>query len=42
VIYGEYAFGAGDEFEYSAGVVFGLNAPAPDMTFLLRLEYEFF
>ncbi len=42
VIYGEYAFGAGNELEYSAGVVFGLNAPAPDMTFLLRLEYEFF
>ncbi|MGA9855053.1 MAG: hypothetical protein WBR29_07245 [Gammaproteobacteria bacterium] len=42
VIYGEYAFGAGNELEYSAGVVFGMNAPAPDMTFLLRLEYEFF
>lgn len=42
VIYGEYASGTGNELEYSAGVVFGMNARAPDMTFLLRLEYEFF
>lgn len=42
VVYGEYASGAGNELEYSAGVVFGMNARAPDMTFMLRLEYEFF
>jgi hypothetical protein len=42
VIYGEYAYGAGNELEYSAGMAFGMNARAPDMTFMLRLEYEFF
>lgn len=42
VVYGEYASGAGNELEYSAGVVFGMNAHAPDMTLMLRLEYEFF
>ncbi len=42
VIYGEYAYGAGNELEYSAGVVFGMNPSAPDMTYMLRLEYEFF
>ncbi|MGA9852250.1 MAG: hypothetical protein WBR15_04905 [Gammaproteobacteria bacterium] len=42
VLYGEYAYGAGNELEYSAGVVFGMNPHAPDMTFMMRLEYEFF
>lgn len=42
VVYGEYVSGTGNELEYSAGVVFGMNAHAPDMTFMLRLEYEFF
>lgn len=41
VIYGEYAFGA-SELEYSAGMVFGLGRKAPDTTFMLRAEYEFF
>lgn len=42
VVYGEHVFGAGNEFEYSAGVVFGMNAHAPDTALMLRLEYEFF
>ncbi|MGB9429532.1 MAG: hypothetical protein WCC11_06595 [Gammaproteobacteria bacterium] len=42
VVYGEYASDSGNELEYSAGVVFGMNAHAPDKTFMLRLEYEFF
>lgn len=41
VFYGEQAFGS-SELEYSAGVVFGLGRKAPDSTFMLRLEYEFF
>lgn len=39
---GEIPGAAGTEFEYSAGVVFGLNRGAPDQTFIARLEYEFF
>ena len=42
VVYGEYAQDSGNELEYSAGVVFGMNAHAPDMTLMLHLEYEFF
>lgn len=38
---GELHFGR-SEFEYEAGLVFGLSAKAPDTTLLLRLEYEFF
>ncbi|HEX7965300.1 MAG TPA: hypothetical protein VF651_06245 [Gammaproteobacteria bacterium] len=38
---GEIHFGR-SEFEYDAGLVFGLSASAPDATLLLRLEYEFF
>lgn len=30
------------EFEYSAGVLAGVNRAAPDFTFVLRLEWEFF
>lgn len=41
VFYGEQAFGS-SEIEYSAGLVFGLGRKAPDTTFMLRLEYEFF
>ncbi|GEP32138.1 hypothetical protein TPL01_32760 [Sulfuriferula plumbiphila] len=39
---GELPATAGSEFEYSAGVVFGVNRGAPDQTFVARLEYEFF
>lgn len=42
VIYGELASAQGNELEYSAGVVFGVNRGAPDRTFVFRLEYEFF
>lgn len=42
VFYGELASSRGNELEYSAGVVFGANRGAPDQTFVLRLEYEFF
>jgi hypothetical protein len=42
VFYGELASAEGNELEYSAGVVFGANRSAPDQTFVLRLEYEFF
>jgi hypothetical protein len=42
VFYGELASNEGNEFEYSAGVVFGANHGAPDQVFVLRLEYEFF
>lgn len=42
VVYGEYASGSGNELEYSVGVVFGMNAHAPDKTLMLTLEYEFF
>ncbi|MGH8282425.1 MAG: hypothetical protein ACRESE_01080 [Gammaproteobacteria bacterium] len=42
VFYGELASAQGNELEYSAGVVFGVNRGAPDQTFVLRLEYEFF
>lgn len=38
---GEIHFGR-SEFEYEAGLVFGLSAKAPDTTLLLRLEYEYF
>ncbi len=38
---GEWHVGR-SEIEYDAGVVFGLGPKAPDTTFLLRLEYEFF
>jgi len=42
VFYGELASSQGDELEYSTGVVLGINRGAPDRTFMLRLEYEFF
>jgi hypothetical protein len=42
VFYGELASARGNELEYSAGVLFGINRGAPDRTFVLRLEYEFF
>ncbi len=43
VFYGEQVFpGSASEFEYSAGVLAGLNPSTPDLTFVLRLEYEFF
>ncbi|MDE2234342.1 MAG: hypothetical protein KGL13_00620 [Gammaproteobacteria bacterium] len=42
VFYGELPTKAGDELEYSAGVVFGLNQGASNQTFVFRLEYEFF
>lgn len=40
-LYGEILTGRGNEFEYSAALLFGLNHAAPDRTFVLRLEYEF-
>ena len=39
---GELAGALGREFEYSVGMVFGVNRDAPAQTFILRLEYEFF
>lgn len=42
VFYGELASARGNEFEYSAGLLAGINRQAPDLTFVLRLEYEFF
>ena len=42
VLYGELRTDAGREFEYSFGIVFGINQGAPDKTLLARLDYEFF
>lgn len=42
VLYGELVTSGGDELEYSAGIVLGVNPGAPDKTFILRLEYEFY
>ena len=42
LLYGELRTDAGNELEYSLGVVFGINQGAPDKTLLARLEYEFF
>ena len=42
VLSGELASARGSELEYRVGVVFGVNAAAPNQTFLARLEYEFF
>jgi hypothetical protein len=42
VLYGELVNSKGSELEYSAGVVFGANPGAPNQTFVLRLEYEFY
>lgn len=42
VIYGELASTRGNELEYSAGLLFGVNRGAPDHTLVFRLEYEFF
>ncbi|MHB1677159.1 MAG: hypothetical protein ACYCSS_06445 [Sulfuriferula sp.] len=39
---GELAGASGKEFEYSVGMVFGVNQDAPDQTLIVRLEYEFF
>lgn len=40
-LYGEIPSSRGNEFEYSAALVFGTNKGAPNRTFVLRLEYEF-
>ena len=40
-LYGELASSSGNELEYSAALVFGLNKGAPNRTLVLRLEYEF-
>lgn len=42
VVNGELAQHSGNELEYSAGVALGVNPRAPNMTFMLRLEYEFY
>ncbi|HKV96110.1 MAG TPA: hypothetical protein VJR90_01285 [Gammaproteobacteria bacterium] len=42
VFYGELTSARGNEFEYSAGLLAGINRRAPDLTLVLRLEYEFF
>lgn len=42
VLYGEIRTDAGNELEYSLGVVHGINPGAPDKTLVARLEYEFF
>ncbi len=41
-VYGEWAQANGNELEYSASWVLGLNAHAPDQTLIIHLEYEFF
>lgn len=40
-LYGEIPSNRGNELEYSAALVFGINKGAPNRTFVLRLEYEF-
>ena len=40
-LYGEIASAGGNEFEYSAALVYGINKGAPNRAFVLRLEYEF-
>lgn len=40
-LYGDISSSSGNELEYSAALVFGLNQGAPNRTFVLRLEYEF-
>lgn len=40
-LYGEIPTLGGNEFEYSAALVYGINKGAPNRTFVLRLEYEF-
>lgn len=42
VMAGELPTRLGNEFEYSLGLVFGVNARAPDQTLLARVSYEFF
>lgn len=42
VVNGEIATGAGNEFEYRFGMVFGVNPGAPNQVFMAQLEYEFF
>lgn len=39
---GEWKEPSGRELEYNIGAVFGANADAPSVTWLARLEYEFF
>jgi len=39
---GELRMGQGDELEYSAALLYGLNQGAPDRTISIRLSYEFF
>lgn len=40
-VYGEIASASGNEFEWSAALLVGLNRGAPDRTLVLRVEYEF-
>ncbi len=42
ILRGELASSHGTELEYRIGMVFGLNAAAPDQTFLAHIEYEFY
>lgn len=42
VLNGELYTSPGGEFEYALGAVFGANRAAPDVTWIARLEYEFF
>jgi hypothetical protein len=42
VFSGEFRTDKGSELEYSIGVVFGMNAGAPDKTILAKIEFEFF
>ncbi|MEJ2574623.1 MAG: hypothetical protein P8164_13735 [Gammaproteobacteria bacterium] len=41
VVSGEWRSATGLELEYSIGMLFGLNARAPDRTLVTRLEFEF-
>lgn len=40
-LYGEIPTSRGNEFEYSAALLLGMNQAAPDRTLVLRFEYEF-
>jgi hypothetical protein len=40
-VYSEIPTAGGDEFEFSAALLLGLNRGAPDRTLVFRVEYEF-
>jgi hypothetical protein len=40
-LYGDIPTSHGNEFEYSAALLLGINQAAPDHTLVIRIEYEF-